>query len=212
MAHLSRLCEDIIIWANPAFGFICLPDAFSTGSSIMPQKKNPDVAELMRGKSGRVYGDLFSLLTTLKGLPMTYNRDLQEDKEPFFDVNHTLSSSLLIMANMLEAIKFNADRMQAALSLGFVNATELADYLVGKGVPFRKAHNLTGKAVTLARERGLGLEALPLDELKKISSLIDQDVYAVLDFKTAVLRRETPGGTGPQSVAGQIASLLGFLG
>jgi argininosuccinate lyase len=212
MAHLSRLCEDIIIWANPAFGFVRLPDAFSTGSSIMPQKKNPDVAELMRGKSGRVYGDLFSLLTTVKGLPMTYNRDLQEDKEPFFDVHDTLSASLAVMAAMLRELRFNAGRMRDSLSRGFVNATELADYLVGKGVPFREAHRLTGKAVALAEERGCGLEALPLDVFKGVSPLIEQDVYAVLGFEAAVRRRESPGGTGPRSVAGQLSSLRGWLG
>jgi argininosuccinate lyase len=211
MAHLSRLCEDIIIWAHPAFGFVRLPDAFSTGSSIMPQKKNPDVAELMRGKSGRVYGALFGLLTTVKGLPMTYNRDLQEDKEPFFDVHETLSASLAVMAAMLKAMRFNAGRMRDSLSRGFVNATELADYLAGKGVPFREAHRLTGKAVALAEGRGCGLEDLPLEAFKDISPLVEQDVYVVLSFEAAVKRRESPGGTGPRSVAGQLASLRGWL-
>jgi argininosuccinate lyase len=211
MAHLSRLCEDIIIWAHPAFGFVRLPDAFSTGSSIMPQKKNPDVAELMRGKSGRVYGDLFGLLTTVKGLPMTYNRDLQEDKEAFFDVHETLGASLAVMAAMLKELRFNAGRMRDSLSRGFVNATELADYLAGKGVPFREAHRLTGRAVALAEGRGCGLEDLPLEAFKDISPLVGQDVYAVLSFEAAVKRRESPGGTGPRSVAGQLASLRGWL-
>lgn len=211
MAHLSRLCEDIIIWANPAFGFVRLPDAFSTGSSIMPQKKNPDVAELMRGKSGRVYGALFSLLTTLKGLPMTYNRDLQEDKEPFFDVDETLGASLAIMAAMLKALEFNAGRMRESLKRGFVNATELADYLVGKAVPFREAHHLTGQAVALAEKRDCALEALSLADFKSISPLIEQDVYAVLSFEAAVSRRESPGGTGPHSVARQLSALRKWL-
>ena len=211
MAHLSRLCEDLILWANPAFGFVKLPDAYSTGSSIMPQKKNPDVAELMRGKTGRVYGALFSLLTTLKGLPMTYNRDLQEDKEPFFDVHHTLSASLEIMAGMLAVMGFNGERMRQSLKRGFVNATELADHLVGKGVPFREAHHLTGQAVALAEERGLGLEDLTLADYREISPLIDEDVYAVLAFEAAVARRETPGGTGPRSVARQIEALRIWL-
>jgi argininosuccinate lyase len=211
MAHLSRLCEDIIIWANPAFGFVRLPDAFSTGSSIMPQKKNPDVAELVRGKSGRVYGALFSLLTTLKGLPMTYNRDLQEDKEPFFDTHKTVSSSLAIMAEMLRVLEFNAGRMRESLSRGFVNATELADYIVRKGLPFREAHYLAGKAVSLAEGRGCGLEDLTPDEFTGISPLIGRDVYATLNFENAVQRRESPGGTGPASVAGQLSSLRGWL-
>jgi argininosuccinate lyase len=211
MMHLSRLCEDIIIWANPAFGFVRLPDAFSTGSSIMPQKKNPDVAELVRGKSGRVYGALFSLLTTLKGLPMTYNRDLQEDKEPFFNTHKTVSSSLAVTAEMLRALKFNAGRMRESLSRGFVNATELADYLVGKGVAFREAHYLAGKAVTFAEKRGCGLEDLTPDEFAGLSTLIERDVYAALNFESAVRRRESPGGTGPGSVAGQLLSLRGWL-
>ncbi|MDR1126029.1 MAG: argininosuccinate lyase, partial [Deltaproteobacteria bacterium] len=212
MAHLSRLCEDLILWANPAFGFISLPDAYSTGSSIMPQKKNPDVAELMRGKTGRVYGALFSLLTTLKGLPMTYNRDLQEDKEPFFDAHHTLAASLEIMAGMLAVMSFNGGRMRESLKRGFVNATELADYLVGKGIPFREAHHLTGRAVALAEGRGVGLEDLNLADYREISPLIGGDVYAVLAFEAAVARRETPGGTGPRSVTRQMDALRAWLG
>jgi argininosuccinate lyase len=212
MAHLSRLCEDLILWANPAFGFIRLPDAYSTGSSIMPQKKNPDVAELMRGKTGRVYGALFSLLTTLKGLPMTYNRDLQEDKEPFFDVHHTLAASLEIMAGMLAVMSFNGGRMRESLKRGFVNATELADYLVGKGIPFREAHHLTGRAVALAEGRGVGLEDLTLADYREISPLVGDDVYAVLAFEAAVARRETPGGTGPRSVTRQMDALRAWLG
>lgn len=211
MAHLSRLCEDLVLWANPAFGFVKLPDAYSTGSSIMPQKKNPDVAELMRGKTGRVYGALFSLLTTLKGLPMTYNRDLQEDKEPFFDVHRTLAASLEIMAGMLAAMGFNGERMRQSLKRGFVNATELADYLVGKGVPFREAHHLTGQAVALAEGRGLGLEDLSLADYQGISPLIDEGVYAVLAFEAAVARRETSGGTGPRSVGRQLDALRIWL-
>ncbi len=211
MAHLSRLCEDLILWANPAFGFVLLPDGYATGSSIMPQKKNPDVAELMRGKTGRAYGSLFSLLTLIKGLPMTYNRDLQEDKEPFLDQDRTVTLSLMAMAGMVKELGFNKERMQAALGRGFLNATELADYLVGKGVPFREAHHLTGRAVALAEDAGQGLEDLALADLKDISPLIGRDVYAVLDMRAAVARRNTPGGTGPRAVANQIALLREWL-
>jgi argininosuccinate lyase len=212
MAHLSRLCEEIILWANPSFGFIALPDAYATGSSIMPQKKNPDVAELMRGKTGRVYGSLIALLTTLKGLPMTYNRDLQEDKEPFFDADRTVASSVAIMADMLQAIAYRPEAMRAALRKGFLNATELADYLVGKGIPFREAHHLTGRAVALAEAAGKGLEDLTLDELRQACPLADEDVFAVLAYEAAVGRRNTPGGTGPGAVQAQLAELRAWLG
>ena len=211
MMHLSRLCEDIILWATPAFGFARLPDGYSTGSSIMPQKKNPDVAELMRGKTGRVYGALMGLLTTLKGLPMTYNRDLQEDKEAFLDADRTLSLSLEVMAGMLSELGFVPERMRESLRRGFLNATELADYLVGKGLPFREAHHVTGQAVALAEERGLGLEDFELEALQKLCPLIIQDVYAVLDFERAVARRETSGGTGPGSIKRQLADLEAWL-
>ncbi|NHZ47964.1 argininosuccinate lyase, partial [Nitratidesulfovibrio liaohensis] len=211
MAHLSRLCEEIIIWANPAFGFVRLPDAYATGSSIMPQKKNPDVAEIMRGKTGRVYGALTAMLTTVKGLPMTYNRDMQEDKEPFLDCDRTVSASLEIMAGMLRELGFNEGRMRAALRAGFLNATELADYLVGKGIPFREAHHLTGAAVALAEERSITLEELPLADMQAICNRIGDDVYAVLDPAAAVARREMPGGTGPASVAAQLAELADWL-
>ncbi len=211
MMHLSRLCEDIILWATPAFGFVRLPDGYSTGSSIMPQKKNPDVAELMRGKTGRVYGALMGLLTTIKGLPMTYNRDLQEDKEAFLDADRTLSLSLAVMAGMLSELGFVPERMRESLRRGFLNATELADYLVGKGLPFREAHHVTGQAVALAEERGLALEDLALEALQKLCPLIGQDVYAVLDFEHAVARRETSGGTGPGSIKRQLADLAVWL-
>ncbi len=211
MAHLSRLCEDIIIWANPSFGFVRLPDGYATGSSMMPQKKNPDVAELMRGKTGRAYGSLFSLLTTVKGLPMTYNRDLQEDKEPFLDQDKTVSMSLAAMAGMVKELAFCPERMAAALSRGFLNATELADYLVGKGIPFREAHHVTGRAVALAEDAGKGLEELSLEQLRGISPVIGQDVFAVLDMANAVARRNTPGGTGPESVAAQIKAVKAWL-
>lgn len=211
MMHLARFCEELIIWANPQFGFVRLPDGYATGSSMMPQKKNPDVAELMRGKVGRVYGDLMALLTLMKGLPLTYNRDLQEDKEPFFDADKTVSASLAIMAGMLAALTFDTERMHTALGRGFLNATELADYLVTKGVPFREAHHITGNAVALAEQQGLALEALSLENLQSLSPLIEADVYAVLAYDAAVARRNAHGGTGPQQISRQIASLREWL-
>lgn len=211
MMHLSRLCEDIILWATPAFGFVRLPDAYSTGSSIMPQKKNPDVAELMRGKTGRVYGALMALLTTMKGLPMTYNRDLQEDKESFLDADRTISLSLEVMTGMMAELSFAPDRMRQALSRGFLNATELADYLVGKGIPFREAHHITGQAVALAEEQNSTLEALPLETFQQLCPHIRNDVYHVLDFDQAVCRRETNGGTGPASVLRQLQGVREWI-
>jgi len=211
MMHLSRLCEEFILWANPNFGYVRLPDAYSTGSSIMPQKKNPDVCELMRGKTGRVYGALTSLLTLMKGLPLTYNRDMQEDKEPFFDADRTVSSSLSIMADMLAVLEFVPEAMRRALGKGFLNATELADYLAAKGLPFREAHHATGAAVALAEKKGLALEELTLDELRTFSPLVEQDVYAVLTFEAAVSRRKFSGGTGPEPVAAQLGALRQWL-
>jgi len=211
MLHLSRLCEEIILWANPAFGFVRLPDAYSTGSSIMPQKKNPDVCELMRGKTGRVYGALTALLTLMKGLPLAYNRDMQEDKEPFLDADRTVSESLALMAGLLREIGFVPEAMRAALKRGFLNATELADYLAAKGLPFREAHHAAGAAVAKAEAKGCGLEDLSLAELKGFSPLIEADVFEALRFETAVARRNAPGGTGPDSVARQIEDLRIWL-
>ncbi len=211
MTHLSRLCEETVIWANPAFGFVRLPAHYSTGSSIMPQKKNPDVAELMRGKTGRVYGSLMGLLTVMKGLPLAYNRDMQEDKEGFLDANATVGDSITIMAGMLGELIFNAENMRAACKRGFLNATELADYLVGKGMPFREAHHVTGQAVAMAEKAGKGLEDLTLDEFRTLDTRIADDVYTVLDYAVAVRRRETPGGTGPRSVARQLEQLTGWM-
>jgi len=212
MAHLSRLCEEIIIWANPAFGFVRLPDGYATGSSIMPQKKNPDVAEIMRGKTGRVYGGLIGLLTTLKGLPLTYNRDLQEDKEPFFDTDKTVRLSLDCMAGMLAGMDFVPEAMRAALGHGFLNATELADYLVGKGLPFREAHHVTGRAVAWCEEQGKRLEDMSLAELRNFSDLVAEDVFEVLSYEAAVARRTIPGGTAPARVREQLAELREWLG
>lgn len=211
MAHLSRICEELIIWANPAFGFVRLPDAYATGSSIMPQKKNPDVAELVRGKTGRVYGALTTLLTLVKALPLTYNRDLQEDKEPFFDTDDTVQSSLQLMAGMIREMVFVPENMIALLRKGFLNATELADYLVAKGAAFRDAHHIAGRAVAFAEERGLGLEDLSLEDLQSFSGLIQQDVYRVLDYQEAVDRRAVRGGTGPGPVQKQLEKLREWL-
>ncbi|WP_319543556.1 argininosuccinate lyase [uncultured Pseudodesulfovibrio sp.] len=211
MAHLSRMCEEIIIWANPNFGYVKLPDQYSTGSSIMPQKKNPDACEIMRGKTGRVVGSLMGLLVLIKGLPMTYNRDMQEDKEPFFDADKTVSASLAIMADMFKQIEFVPEKMAATVKRGFLNATELADYLAAKGMPFREAHHITGAVVAHAEQKGVGIEDLELAELRKFSGDIGEDVYDVLDYAVAIERRTSPGGTGPESVAHQIDTLKVWL-
>ena len=168
MMHLSRLCEELVIWSSAEFGFITLPDAFTTGSSIMPQKKNPDVAELARGKTGRVYGSLMALLTIMKGLPLAYNRDMQEDKEPLFDAGDTVTLSLAVLAEMLKGIEVRREVMRRAAGDGFITATDLADYLVRKGMPFRQAHEVVGKAVLRATELGCGLQDMPLAEYRKL--------------------------------------------
>jgi argininosuccinate lyase len=207
MAHLSRFCEELILWANPQFGYIRLPDAYSTGSSIMPQKKNPDICELMRGKTGRVYGALVGILTLIKGLPMTYNRDMQEDKEPFFDADATVRASLAIMADMLAEIVFVPEAMERALEAGFLNATELADYLVGRGMPFRQAHHASGACVALAESLGCGLADLSLEQMVKAGANVEDDVYTILSYRASVERRVSPGGTGPESVRRQLEAL-----
>ena len=211
MCHLSRFCEELIWWSNPLFGYVTISDKHSTGSSIMPQKKNPDVAEIMRGKTGRAYGNLFSLMTIMKGIPLTYNRDLQEDKEPFIDTDRTLRLSLSLMAEMLSSLSFNYGNMRLALKKGFLNATEFADYLVGKGVPFREAHRISGQAVALAESKKAGLEDLSLDEFQKLSPLVEKNVFAVLDYQNAVERRNTHGGTGPKAIDEQITKISSWL-
>ena len=212
MMHLSRLAEDLILWSSPEFGFLRLPEAFCTGSSIMPQKANPDVLELVRGKTGRVYGALLSLLVTMKGLPLSYNRDLQEDKEPLFDAVDTLKATLKILSPLIEGITANEERMKEAASEDYSLATELADYLVGKGVPFRRAHRITGEIVRYAEERGKGLEELSLEEFRRFSPLIDEGVYRHLDLEHAVRRRSLPGGTAPERVKEAIKRAKGELG
>ncbi len=198
--HLSRLAEELVIWSSQEFGFISLADAFSTGSSIMPQKKNPDAAELIRGKTGRVMGHLVALLTMLKGQPLAYNKDLQEDKEPVFDAFDTVSRCLAVLAPMLESLEVRPERMAAAVKEGFLNATELADYLSSRGMPFRQAHQVAGQAVRLAEASGRGLEDISLEEYQELSPVIQNDVYQVLDPRQALARRTSPGGTAPANV------------
>ncbi|UCC66269.1 MAG: argininosuccinate lyase [Deltaproteobacteria bacterium] len=204
MMHLSRLCEELILWSAPEFGFLRLPQSFCTGSSIMPQKENPDVLELIRAKTGRVYGALVSLLTILRGLPLAYNRDLQEDKEPLFDAVDTVKASLTIMAKLLEGIEVNQDRMREAAAEGFTNATDLADYLVKRGIPFRKAHQIAGKVVKYAEEKGKKLEDLSLGELRSFSSAIGEDIFDYIRIEGSVDHRQSIGGTARQRVAEQI--------
>lgn len=200
MTHLSRLCEELIIWSSQEFQFIELDDAFCTGSSIMPQKKNPDVAELVRGKTGRVYGHLMALLTVLKGLPLAYNKDMQEDKEGLFDTVDTLSGALQLMAPMLQTMRVNAKNMRRAVDRDFSNATDLADYLVNKGIPFRQAHEIVGKTVLYCLENGKFLLDLSLDEFRQFSDKIDADIYQTLKIEQVVDARDVYGGPARQRV------------
>lgn len=196
MMHLSRFCEEVILWCTYEFNYLELSDQFSTGSSIMPQKKNPDMAELIRGKSGRVVGNLMGLLTVMKSLPLAYNKDMQEDKEGVFDTVKTILPSIKIFAEMLRTAHVHKEKMADATTNDFSNATELADYLASKGIPFRQAHEIVGKLVLQGLQTGTTLQNIPLDEYKKISPLIDEDIYHDLDSKVAVERRQSLGGTG----------------
>ncbi len=205
MIHLSRLSEELVLWSTSEFGFITLPDAFATGSSIMPQKKNPDIPEIVRGKTGRVVGSLVALLTLMKGLPMAYNRDMQEDKEPLFDAVDTLKACLHINIQMLPRITVNREAMRRAASVGFLNATDMADYLVGKGMPFRKAHGCVGNAVAHALGQGKELHDLTLDELKSFTPLIQADLFDHLTLAHMVDRRQSVGGTATGNVMRAIA-------
>ncbi|MDE2058441.1 MAG: argininosuccinate lyase [candidate division NC10 bacterium] len=199
-AHLSRLAEEIVLWASAEFGFIELSDAFATGSSMMPQKKNPDVAELARGKTGRVFGAMVAMLTVIKGLPLSYNRDLQEDKEPLFDSVESVKTTLLIMASLVRSLMFCADRMRQAAEDGFLNATDLADYLVCKGMPFRQAHEVVGLLVRGALARRCRLEELSLKELQAASPLFEKDVFAYIALDACIERRTATGGTATSAV------------
>lgn len=211
MMHLSRFCEEIILWSSQEFAFVDLDDAYSTGSSIMPQKKNPDVAELVRGKTGRVYGGLMALLTTMKGLPLAYNKDMQEDKEGLFDAIETWQKSLLIFTKMVETMTLRKDTMDQAARGGFTNATDLADYLVRQGLPFRDAHSVVGKLVAHCLSEKCNLEDLSLSELKSFSNLIEDDIYEAIDVNTCVRKRNTIGGPSSEQVQGTINAQRSFL-
>ncbi|HAF57396.1 MAG TPA: argininosuccinate lyase [Lactococcus lactis] len=204
MMHLSRFCEELLLWSSHEFKFVSLSDAYSTGSSIMPQKKNPDMAELIRGKTGRVYGNLTALLTVMKGLPLAYNKDLQEDKEGMFDSADTIITSLTVMNGMLSTLTVNRVNMEKSTEQDFSNATELADYLAAKGLPFRKAHELVGRLVLDCIKKGIYLQDVNLQDYQMLSPLINEDVYEVLKSRTAVSRRNSLGGTGFESVKKQI--------
>ena len=211
MMHLSRFSEEIILWSSWEFKFIELDDSYTTGSSIMPHKKNPDMAELVRGKTGRVYGDLLALLTTLKGLPLAYNKDMQEDKEAIFDSVDTVKKCLKIFAPMIETMRAIPENMYAAAGKGFINATDLADYLVKKGLPFRTAYKIVGQTVARAIEENKVLDALSLEILKEFSPLFEEDVYNEISLETCVSKRISAGGTGPDSVAAQIQFVEDYL-
>jgi argininosuccinate lyase len=200
MMHLSRLSEEIIIWNSNEYRFIELDDSYSTGSSIMPQKKNPDIAELVRGKTGRVYGALMSLLTTMKGLPLAYNKDMQEDKELSFDAIDTTKTCLALTNEMLSTMKFNKDIMEASATKGFINATDAADYLVNKGVPFRDAHSIIGKLVLTCIDKGIPLDKLSLDDYKSISPIFEEDIYEAISLTSCVNKRNTTGAPGKEAM------------
>ena len=211
MMHLSRLSEELILWSSWEFQFIELDNSFTTGSSIMPQKKNPDMAELCRGKTGRVYGDLIALLTTLKGLPLAYNKDMQEDKEAVFDCVDTTKLCLQIMAPMLLSLHAKPETMLLAAQKGFINATDLADYLTKKGVPFRSAYKISGQLVAYCIAHDTVLEQLPMETYKAYSEVFADDLYEEISLKTCVARRISSGGTGPASVQAQLDSVAAFL-
>ena len=198
MMHLSRFSEELIIWNSNEYRFVEMDDAFSTGSSIMPQKKNPDICELVRGKTGRVYGDLFSLMTTMKGLPLAYNKDMQEDKEPAFDAIDTAHACVKLFAGMLSTLSFRKDVMEKSAARGFTNATDAADYLVVRGVPFRDAHGIIGRVVLYCIEEGRSIEELSLEELKSFSEAFGEDIYEAVSLKTCVDKRLTVGGPAPE--------------
>ena len=211
--HLSRLAEEFIIWASQPFGFVALPDSLSTGSSIMPQKKNPDAAELVRGHSGRIAGCLTSLMITMKGLPLAYSKDMQDDKPPVFEAAGLLALSIAAMTGMVAETRFRTEGMRAAAELGFATATDLADWLVREGnIPFREAHHITGSAVKLAEQRGVALDQLPLEDLKAIDSRIDERVFKALSVEASVAARKSHGGTAPDQVRLRVAEARLALG
>jgi argininosuccinate lyase len=205
--HLSRLAEELVLWSSQEFAFVEMPDRYCTGSSMMPQKKNPDVPELIRGKTGRIFGHLQALLTTMKGLPLAYNRDLQEDKIPLFDTVDTVKATLEITRELIATVKPRKDAMRAAVQDGFMNATDLADYLVGRGVPFRAAHAVAGKVVRQCVSTGRRIEELPLAELKRFSDKIDKDIYNYLSADAMIERRRALGGTARSNVLRRLKEL-----
>ena len=200
MMHLSRFCEEIIMWNSNEYKFIELDDAYSTGSSIMPQKKNPDIAELVRGKTGRVYGALTSLLTTMKGIPLAYNKDMQEDKELTFDAIDTVKGCIALFTGMIDTMSVNKDRMKDSAANGFTNATDAADYLVKNGVPFRDAHGIIGRLVLYAIDQNKSLDDLSLSEYQEICPVFKEDIYEAISMKTCVEKRNTIGAPGPEAM------------
>ncbi len=211
MMHLSRFCEEIIIWNSNEYRFVEIDDAYSTGSSIMPQKKNPDIAELVRGKTGRVYGALVSILTTMKGIPLAYNKDMQEDKELTFDAIDTAKGCLALFEGMIRTMKFRKDVMEKSAMMGFTNATDAADYLVGRGVPFRDAHGIIGKLVLYCLDKGCSIDDLSIEELKQISPVFEEDIYDAISLKTCVNKRLIIGAPGPEAMRKVIAMQKEYL-
>lgn len=211
MMHLSRFCEEIILWNSNEYRFVEIDDSYSTGSSIMPQKKNPDIAELVRGKTGRVYGALVSMLTTMKGIPLAYNKDMQEDKELTFDAIDTVKGCLALFTGMIDTMKFNKDNMAASAKNGFTNATDAADYLVNHGVPFRDAHGIIGQLVLLCIDKGISLDELPLEEYQKVSPVFQDDIYEAIAMKTCVEKRNTIGAPGETAMNQVIAANEKYL-
>jgi argininosuccinate lyase len=211
MMHLSRFSEEMVLWSSGEFSFVEMDDAFSTGSSIMPQKKNPDVAELVRGKTGRAYGDLMALLTVMKSLPLAYNKDMQEDKEAIFDAVDTIKMCLPVFTKMLATMKIKKDCMYKAAQGGFTNATDVADYLVKKGIPFRSAHEIIGKMVLYCINHGKAIEELSMEEFREFSERIEEDVYTEISLEKCVSGRNLPGGPAVESVKASIESGYNFL-
>ena len=207
MMHLSRFCEELILWSSVEFSFVEIDDSFSTGSSIMPQKKNPDMAELIRGKSGRVYGDLMSLLTICKGLPLAYNKDLQEDKIPVFDAADTLKASLNIFREMILTMEVKKDNMESAAKYGYMNATDAADYLVSKGIPFRDCHEIIGKIVLHCINKGIAIEEMTMDEFKSFSPAFEEDIYEKIDIRNCIKAKKSKGSTSFSSVKKQLEDI-----
>ena len=205
MMHLSRFCEEIILWNSNEYQFVDIDDSYSTGSSIMPQKKNPDIAELVRGKTGRVYGALISILTTMKGIPLAYNKDMQEDKELVFDAIDTVKGCISLFTGMIDTMKFNKENMEASAKNGFTNATDAADYLVNHGVAFRDAHGIIGQLVLTCIDKNISLDELSLEEYKKISPVFEEDIYEAISMKTCVEKRNTIGAPGEQAMAQVLA-------